>query len=205
MPIQYNKIPGWFHASELYDMVVEKHKHDDNVAFVEIGSYFGRSSCYMMELIKERDPSIHLDIIDPWIWNEFFTDINDRVQVERIYRSDEMNAEHRRVVEEVGKDPYKIFHHYLDPTELLCSDNIDIIQDTSEHSIVRYDDKSLDFVYIDGDHSFDVVRRDIELYMPKIKDGGIISGDDYNCVGPLVDSILGDVTIIDTKTWMKIL
>jgi len=38
---------------------------------------------------------------------------------------------------------------------------------------------SIDFVYIDGDHSYDGVKKDIDLYYPKVKSGGIIGGHDF--------------------------
>lgn len=38
---------------------------------------------------------------------------------------------------------------------------------------------SLDFVYIDGNHSYKYVKRDIALYYQKIKVGGILGGHDY--------------------------
>jgi len=37
-----------------------------------------------------------------------------------------------------------------------------------------------DFVYIDGNHDYEFVKRDIELYYPKVKEGGVIGGDDFN-------------------------
>lgn len=37
----------------------------------------------------------------------------------------------------------------------------------------------LDFIYIDGDHSYEAVIQDIELYYPKVKSGGIIGGHDF--------------------------
>ncbi len=37
----------------------------------------------------------------------------------------------------------------------------------------------LDFIYIDGDHSYEGVKRDLETWFPKVRDGGIISGHDY--------------------------
>jgi hypothetical protein len=37
----------------------------------------------------------------------------------------------------------------------------------------------LDFVYIDGNHSYEFVKKDIELYYPKIKPGGVIAGHDF--------------------------
>lgn len=40
----------------------------------------------------------------------------------------------------------------------------------------------LDFVYIDGNHNYEYVKKDIELYYPKIRKGGIIGGHDYDQV-----------------------
>lgn len=39
---------------------------------------------------------------------------------------------------------------------------------------------NLDFVYIDGNHTYRYVKKDIELYYPKIKDGGVIGGHDIH-------------------------
>lgn len=40
-------------------------------------------------------------------------------------------------------------------------------------------DNSLDFVYIDAAHDYKNVKADIEAWEPKVKHGGIVSGDDY--------------------------
>jgi hypothetical protein len=40
--------------------------------------------------------------------------------------------------------------------------------------------KEIDFVYIDGRHTYEAVKKDIELYYPKIKNGGFIGGHDYD-------------------------
>jgi hypothetical protein len=32
---------------------------------------------------------------------------------------------------------------------------------------------------IDGDHSYEAVKADIQAWLPKMKRGGVISGDDY--------------------------
>jgi len=42
-----------------------------------------------------------------------------------------------------------------------------------------FDDKSLDFVFIDGDHSYEGAVRDIHAWGPKVKPGGILAGHDY--------------------------
>lgn len=38
----------------------------------------------------------------------------------------------------------------------------------------------LDFVYIDGNHTYEHVKEDIELYYPKIKEGGVLGGHDFS-------------------------
>lgn len=41
-------------------------------------------------------------------------------------------------------------------------------------------DDSLDFVWLDGDHSFDGVTNDLFSFYPKMKSGGVIAGHDLN-------------------------
>lgn len=42
-------------------------------------------------------------------------------------------------------------------------------------------DGSLDFAYIDGDHTLRGITLDLSLILPKIKEGGFIGGDDFTC------------------------
>lgn len=53
------------------------------------------------------------------------------------------------------------------------------IIDYSWNAHTRIPDEELDFVYIDGDHRVEIVCKDVELYMPKVKKGGYIAGHDY--------------------------
>jgi|TARA_R110000772_G_scaffold54733_1_gene124951 cephalosporin hydroxylase len=77
-------------------------------------------------------------------------------------------------------------------------------------AVDMFEDESLDFVYIDGDHSYENVKRDIELYLPKIKKTGFIGGHDYirehQGVMDAVNESLGrpDMIFADTS-WLIIL
>jgi predicted O-methyltransferase YrrM len=51
---------------------------------------------------------------------------------------------------------------------------------TSEEASKLFLEHSIDVVYIDGDHRYEFVKKDIELWLPKIKRNGIICGHDYN-------------------------
>lgn len=39
--------------------------------------------------------------------------------------------------------------------------------------------KQFDMIFIDGDHSYDGVKKDIDLYFPRLKSGGIITMHDF--------------------------
>jgi hypothetical protein len=56
---------------------------------------------------------------------------------------------------------------------------VEIIRGYSYDALDSFADKSLDFIYIDACHLYDSVLWDLESYLPKLKDGGIISGHDY--------------------------
>jgi hypothetical protein len=43
---------------------------------------------------------------------------------------------------------------------------------------------NIDFIYIDGNHSYEYVKKDIELYFPKLKKSGILSGHDFSAEYP---------------------
>ncbi len=54
-----------------------------------------------------------------------------------------------------------------------------IIRDFSKNAVEQFADESLDWVYIDANHGYAAIREDLELWWPKIKKGGMLSGHDY--------------------------
>jgi hypothetical protein len=51
--------------------------------------------------------------------------------------------------------------------------------DFSMDAVKYFEDESLDFVYIDADHSYKTCLEDITEWAKKVKSGGIVCGDDY--------------------------
>ncbi len=43
---------------------------------------------------------------------------------------------------------------------------------------------NIDFIYVDGNHDYEHVRQDIELYFPKLKKGGVMAGHDFTADYP---------------------
>lgn len=48
-----------------------------------------------------------------------------------------------------------------------------------EHACNLIDDRSLDFIYIDANHTYEAVKGDLKLWYSKVKVGGIVMGHDY--------------------------
>lgn len=59
------------------------------------------------------------------------------------------------------------------------SDKVVILRGTTEEIISKIKDESLDFVYIDGDHTLNGITTDLNLMYPKMKMGSLIAGDDF--------------------------
>ncbi len=130
----------------------------------EIGVRRGSLYRYLMDsdnlIIKEYF------LIDPWEWKY----IEPAKPYERIggYSQNRLDRQYRHVTRLIERYP-----------------NVKsrIMRMTSHDAAPMIADEYLDFVYIDGMHLYDWVHEDINLWLPKIREGGILAGDDYNIPG----------------------
>jgi FkbM family methyltransferase len=58
-------------------------------------------------------------------------------------------------------------------------DRAHVIRMDSVSAANMFPDEYFDFIYIDADHSYEAVVRDLKAWWPKIKKGGLFCGDDY--------------------------
>lgn len=89
-------------------------------------------------------------------------------------------------------DPYQNYrnyrrHHREEPYDVMYTMAMNrlslydctIIKKTSMDAVEGFDDESIDFVYIDGNHVIRYVVEDIYEWNRKLKSGGTMSGHDY--------------------------
>lgn len=164
----YQNIQGWFTYPQLYSHVVKN--APQTAHFVEVGTWKGTSAAYMGVEIINSGKNIKFDCIDPFI------SVGDEL------------PEYQITHEELKNN----FINNMRPLEGLYT-----LYDIGSPEISKiYEDKSLDFVFIDGSHNYEDVINDIKAWLPKIKEGGILAGHDYTSYFPdvikAVNEILGD-------------
>ncbi|MCE7029346.1 class I SAM-dependent methyltransferase [Jiella avicenniae] len=67
---------------------------------------------------------------------------------------------------------------------------VEIVRQRSGKAAERFEDESVDFVYVDGDHTKEGVTIDVEAYWPKLKEGGVMAFDDYSLGGWWKDGVV---------------
>lgn len=86
-------------------------------------------------------------------------------------------------------DPWMQYHggskarveHTFDVAKVrLAKYNVTFCRKPSLGAAPEFTDGSLDFVYIDGDHLFDMVIRDIIAWVPKVRKDGLVMLHDYH-------------------------
>jgi predicted O-methyltransferase YrrM len=88
--------------------------------------------------------------------------------------------------------------------------NIEHIRMTSDDAVESLTGTSVDFIYIDGLHTYEQIKKDIKNYLPLLKPNCLIAGHDYhrNWDGVVrgINEILGvpDATFSDTS-WIKLI
>jgi hypothetical protein len=138
----------------LIDLIYYLNKFGDttNMRMVEIGSYAGESTEIFAKHFKE------VIAIDPFSYIE-----------------DDLNAP---FYNQTNIEWSSVYEKFLSNTENYK--NINHIKKTSDDSISEIPNDYVDFVYIDGLHTYEQVKTDIKNYLPKIKKGGFIGGHDYH-------------------------
>jgi len=151
----YQTIDGWFSYDYIYKHVVDT--AEDGELFVEVGSFKGRSSAFMAVEIANSGKKIRFDCVDTWAGS-----VEHQAGAE---------CEVKEVVEGTL---YETFLNNLKPAEGYFNP----VRMTSLEAAQQYEDNSIDFIMIDGEHSYEAVKADIQAWLPKMKNGGVMTGDD---------------------------
>lgn len=130
---------------------------DGQVRGAEIGVFAGELSAHLMR----ARPDLHLIMVDAWDSSVYQKGADDF---------------HAGLTQE-QQDAY--YAMALAATDFVA-DQRTIIKSDSISAATWVQEASLDFVFIDADHSYEGCKRDIEIWYPKLKADGLLSGHDYD-------------------------
>ena len=139
----------------LYKKMVEKFSSGSH--FVEVGTFLGKSAVYMAVEIINSGKLIKFDCIDHWLGSEEHKD-NDKVDVDNLYED---------------------FLKNIEPVKGI----IKPVRVDSISASKLYKPNSLDFIFIDASHDEQSVKAYLTYWMPRLKEDGIIAGDDIGNEG----------------------
>lgn len=146
----YQKVPGFFSFQPVYDLALAR--IPEQGVWVEVGAWQGRSISYAVVESLRLGKSIQFHVVDIWTLAE----------------------KHHRPELKSDQDLYQAFRHNTQPIQQYFTEH----RCASDLAAARFPDHGLDFVMIDADHSYEAVLRDIRAWWPKMRPGGLLTGDD---------------------------
>ena len=124
----------------------------------EIGVWRGDFS---QEILLNVSPK-ELVLVDPWIYDEKIRGCAPQVK-----GSEPIN---QKFFDEAKNSTYEKFQSL---------EFVKILDMNSENASSKFNNNYFDYIYIDGEHSYKAVMKDLQSWYPKLKINGKIFGDDF--------------------------
>tara|TARA_Y100000114_G_C11759776_1_gene328880 strand:+ start:1130 stop:1873 length:744 start_codon:yes stop_codon:yes gene_type:complete len=134
-----------------FKSISEHFKGKDNLKVLEIGVANGSNSMRIFDSLK---PGI-MYLVDPWVSQ------NNRA-ADRGSNQDQ----HSSALKE-AKERFFIYS------------NVIFMKAYAEQVVNDFPDEYFDFIYVDGDHSYEGCKKDLFMWYPKVKFGGFLGGHDF--------------------------
>ncbi len=142
--------PNWVENRNQLSLLLNK------LGLEGIGAEIGVEKGLYSEVLLGYSKLKKLYLIDPW---KHFEGYNDPCNVNDGLQQQKFEETQKRLSKFIGR--------------------FEIVRMVSNDAVKLFADNSLDFVYIDANHSYKNVLSDINAWFPKVKKGGIIGGHDF--------------------------
>lgn len=142
---------NWFNYSTFYDYI----SNQNYDTLVEVGVWKGHSVSYL----ASKNPGKKIYAVDLF---------------DEAHRYGNAGVKFHEQIPYV----YDVYNETLKITN--TRDLIEDIKGYSWECADKFEDNSIDFVFLDADHAYESVVKDIAAWYPKVKTSGILAGHDYN-------------------------
>lgn len=148
----YDQIQGWFNFADPYRRAVRE--ASDGAVFVELGCWKGKSSVFLGVEVINSGKAISVHYVDHWGGSN--------------------EPEHK-----TDPDLERVFGLFMDNIERLHGLDCMVHRGRTVDVAADFEDRSVDFIWVDAGHEYDEVLADIKAWWPKLRVGGVMGGDDY--------------------------
>ncbi len=181
--MHWTEIEGWFQWRSAQEEATRR--FPEGSSFIEVGTYLGRSLCSLAEVVERSGKAFILIGVDTCRGSgpEGPSLKNYHGAALRQGGGTFAGALHKNVLD-CG---------YGDAVLLIIADSVAASR--------LFADASLDWVHLDARHDYASVKADIHAWLPKVKLGGWLSGDDYDEIKwPEVIKAVGEL-LPGAKVW----
>jgi predicted O-methyltransferase YrrM len=142
---------GWFNQGSFVLSLLDEHQPK---TVVELGSWLGASAIAMARSVRRWGGTV--TCVDTW--------------------AGELNDDGGSPA---GKTPLMLLSCARAMVEAGVSASVRLIPSTTLDAATHWT-PLIDFLYVDADHGYAAVLADLEAWVPHVRRGGVIAGDDYN-------------------------
>lgn len=181
--VDWSEIEGWCDFHDVYNAIADTLQNGDK--FVEIGSWKGQSiSCLAQALQNRGKTGVKLYAVDT-------------------FKGERTQPSHLADVAKNGGSVRHIFEANIQAAGV--AEMVTIIESDSVQAASLFKNGELAGCFIDAAHEYEPVKADLEAWIPKVAEGGIIAGHDYPHVGVkrAVNEKL-NVKAVSKRCWIKI-
>jgi len=150
----------------------------DDGKFIELGAWLGKSTSYLCDHAGSKE----IYVLDSWEGSP-----------------NEIDTNHSAAK---TMDLFEVFKANMGSRNYipLHGDSLEFAE--------KFEDEFFDVAFIDLTHTYEAVKQDIKAWLPKVKKGGYIAGDDYHPNWPevirAVDEVFPNRQIIDDAWIVKV-
>jgi cephalosporin hydroxylase len=181
--MHWHEIEGWFQWRSAQEEAADR--FPEGSCFLEVGTYLGRSLCSLADVVERSGKTFTVIGVDTCRGS------GPEGPRQKNY--------HGAVVAQNGGTFAGILHKNI--IDCGYGDAISLIIASSMAASRLFADASIDWVHLDARHDYTNVTADIRAWLPKVKSGGWLSGDDYDeSKWPEVVEAVGDL-LPGAKAW----
>lgn len=160
LSLKFQERWGLAHSSAsiapLFARVQSLQKEKGQIAVIEVGTRYGESLAYMARHFR----------ISKFLAIDPFGSYGD-------YAGDDFDIELRHR----GED--ELYWRLVSLGKTALGSKFSILRTTSDAALPALEPNSWDLIFVDGNHTFDYVLRDLELSWRLLRPGGVLAGHDY--------------------------